>query len=121
MPDNILIRIDEALVDVRRMLARVHADIQVVRHDIEQLRNVGQNKTLHRTFKPTSYDSSLKSGESHESTGRRERHPTSRRRRHLTQQCCELATASTDRTIDTRLSRAIDQTADQSHRLRRYR
>ena len=71
MPDNILIRSDEGLADVRRILARVHADIQVVKHDIEEFRNLGQNKTLHRTFKATSYDSSLKSGESHESTGRR--------------------------------------------------
>ena len=47
MPDNILIRIEEGLADVRRMLARVHADIQVVKHDIERFRNLGQNKTLH--------------------------------------------------------------------------
>ena len=70
MSDNILIRIEEGLADVRRMLARVHADLQVVKHDVEEVRNVGQNRTIGRTFN-MSYDSSLKSGESHESTRRK--------------------------------------------------
>ena len=71
MSDNILIRIDEGLADVRRMLARVHADLQVVKHDVEEFRNLGQNRTTRRTFELTSDDSSLKSGESHESTRRK--------------------------------------------------
>ncbi len=71
MSDNILIKIDDGLTDVRRMLERVHADLQVVKHDIEEFRNLGQNRTIRRTFKPTSYDSSLKSGESHEPTHRK--------------------------------------------------
>ena len=68
MSDNILIRIEDGLADVRRMLERVHADLQLVKHEIEEFRNLGLNRTIRRTFKPTSHDSSLRIGESHEST-----------------------------------------------------
>ena len=71
MSDNILIRIEDGLADGRRMLEHVHADLRVVKHDIEEFRNLGQNRTIRRTFKPTSHDSSLKSGESHEPTHRK--------------------------------------------------
>ena len=71
MSDNILIRIEDGLADVRRRLALVQADLRVVKHDVEEFRNLGLNRTIRRTFKPTSYDSSLKSGESHESTRRK--------------------------------------------------
>ena len=71
MSDNILIRIDEGLADVQRMLARVHADLQVVKHDIKEFRNLRLNRTIRRTVELTSDDSSLKSGESHELTRRK--------------------------------------------------
>ena len=68
MSDNILIRIDEGLTDVQRMLARVHADLQVVKHDVAEFRNLGLNRTIRRISEPTPDDLSLKSGESREST-----------------------------------------------------
>ncbi len=71
MSADILIRIEDGLADVRRMLARVHADLQVVKHDVEEFRNFGQNRTIRRTGGLTSDDSSLKGGESHESTCRK--------------------------------------------------
>ena len=70
MSDNVLNRIDEGLADLRHVLERVHEDIQVIKHDFEEFRNLGQDRTISRTFKPTSYDSSLKNGDSYdESTG----------------------------------------------------
>ena len=71
MSDNILIRIDEGLADVQRMLARVHPDLQVVKHDIKEFRNLRLNRTIRRTVELTSDDSSLKSGGSHELTRRK--------------------------------------------------
>jgi len=70
MSDNVFIRIDEGLADLRRVLERIHEDIQVIKHDFEEFRNLGQDRTICRTFKPTAYDSSLKNGDSYdESTG----------------------------------------------------
>ena len=70
MSDNILIRIEEGQADVLRMLARVHEDLQGVKNDIAEFRNLGLNRTIRRTFESTPDDSSLKSGESSESTRR---------------------------------------------------
>ena len=70
MSDNAFNRVDEGLADLRRVLQRIHEDIQVIKHDFEEFRNLGQDRTISRTFKPTSYDSSLKNGEPYdESTG----------------------------------------------------
>ena len=72
MSDNVFNRIDEGLADIRRVLERVHEDIQVIKHDFEEFRNLGLNRTISRTFKPTFNDSSLKNGEFYdESTGGR--------------------------------------------------
>ena len=71
MSDNILVRIEEGQANVLRILERVHADIQVIKHDFEEFRNLGQNRTISRTFKPTSPDSSLKNEESHDESTRR--------------------------------------------------
>ena len=70
MSDNAFNRVDEGLADLRRVLQRIHEDIQVIKHDFEEFRNLGQDRTISRTFKPTSYDSSLKNRDSYdESTG----------------------------------------------------
>ena len=71
MPDNILVRIEEGQANVLRILERVHADLQVVKHDVAEFRTLGLNRTIRRTFKPTSDDSLLKSGESRGSTRRK--------------------------------------------------
>ena len=71
MSDNILIRIDDELADVRRMLERVHADLQVVKHDVAEFRNLGLNRTIRRISELSSDDLSLKSEESCGSTRRK--------------------------------------------------
>ena len=71
MSDNILVRIEDGLADVRHMLARVHADLQAVKHDIKECRNLGLDRVIRRTVDLASDDASLKSGESHESTCRK--------------------------------------------------
>ena len=71
MSDNILIRIDDELADVRRMLERVHADLQVVKHDVAEFRNLGLNRTIRRISELSSDDVSLKSEESCGSTRRK--------------------------------------------------
>ena len=70
MSDNILIRIEQGQADVLRMLERVHADLQVVMHDVVEFRTLGLNRTIRRTSELTPDDSSLKSGGSRESTRR---------------------------------------------------
>ena len=70
MSDNILIRIEEGQADVLCMLARVHEDLQGIKNDIAEFRNLGLNRTIRQTFEPTPDASSLKSGESSESTRR---------------------------------------------------
>ena len=71
MSDNILVRIDEGQANILRILERVHADIQVIKHDFEEFRNLGQNRTISLTFKPTAHDSVLKNEESHDESTRR--------------------------------------------------
>ena len=71
MSDNILIRIEEAQADVLRMLARVHEDLQVVKYDVAEFRNLGLNRTIRRISELTPDDSLLKSGESREATRRK--------------------------------------------------
>ena len=71
MSDNVLNRVDEGLADLRRVLERVHEDIQVIKHDFEEFRNLGQDRTISRTFKPTSHDPSLENGKSHDESTRR--------------------------------------------------
>ena len=71
MSDNILVRIEDGLADVRHMRAGVHADLQAVKHDIEEFRNLGLDRAVRRTVDLASDDASLKSGETHESTCRK--------------------------------------------------
>ena len=71
MSDNILVRIEDGLADVRHMLAGVHADLQAVKHDSNEFRNLGLDRAIRRTVDLASDDASLKSGESHESTCRK--------------------------------------------------
>ena len=71
MSDNILVRIEDGLAEVRHMLAGVHADLQAVKHDINEFRNLGLDRAIRRTVDLASDDASLKSGESHESTCRK--------------------------------------------------
>lgn len=71
MSDNILVRIEDGLADVRHMLAGVHADLQAVKHDIKEFRNLGLDRAIRRTVDLASDDASLKSDEAHESTCRK--------------------------------------------------
>ena len=71
MSDNIVIRIEEGLGDVRHMLAGVHADLQAVKHDIEEFRNLGLDRAIRQTVDLASDDASLTSDEAHESTCRK--------------------------------------------------
>ena len=59
--DNVLSRIDEGLADVRRMLARVHADPQTVKHDVAEFRELGLIRTIQRTSEPISSASQRRS------------------------------------------------------------
>ena len=46
MPNNMLIDISEALAQVQRMLASLHADVQTVKCDVEELRNLNLHDTV---------------------------------------------------------------------------
>ena len=52
MSDNILVRIEEGQANVLRILERVHADIQVIKHDFEEFRNLEQDRTISQTSSP---------------------------------------------------------------------
>ena len=46
MPNNMLIDISEALAQVQRMLASLHADVQTVKREVEELRNLNLRGTV---------------------------------------------------------------------------
>ena len=71
MSDNILVRIEEGQANVLRILERVYADLQVVKHDVAEFRNLGLNRTIRRISELMPDDSLLKSGESREATRRK--------------------------------------------------